>query len=820
MIRLFVIAVVLFVAAIVSAQTPSTPVKTPGTTVDVVGTTPLPGVNMDRNEVPAPVQAATASDIEKSGALDLSDFLNRNFAAVHINEMQDNPFQPDVNYRGYTASPLLGTPQGLSVYMDGVRLNQPFGDVVSWDLIPRVAISSTTLMPGSNPLFGLNTLGGALSLQTKDGRSNPGGRVTASIGGHARKALEFEYGGANAKGFSWYVAGNRFGEHGWRNNSRSDVRQEFGKFGWQRGKTDLKLTLAYANNVLAGNGLQEQRFLARDYASVYTKPDLTYNRSAFTNLNVQHTISSTLLLSGNVYYRDLRTRNFNADINDNSLDQSVYQPSAADRAALTAAGYTGFPTSGATVANTPFPFWRCIAQALQRDEPGEKCNGLLNQSHSTQHNFGTSGQLTWIGSTSGHPNQFTVGAGYDHSRVGFAQGSQLGYLNPDRTVTGVPAFGDGVTGGTVDGVPYDTRVDLRGFIHTQSVFATDTLTLAAPLHLTASGRYNRTTVHNRDLVRPGGVPGSLDSRNSYGRLNPSVGLTYDPSKTINLYVGYSEGSRAPTSIELGCADPNLPCKLPNAMAGDPPLKQVFARTWEGGLRAAVGGVNFSVGVFRADNHNDIQFVSSTQSGFGYFRNFGSTRREGVELGARGKVRMVTTGASYTFLAATYQSSETFNGSGNSSNDDGVIAVKPGNQIPLVPRHMAKVFADVQVTRALSFSVDAIAVSTALARGNENNRHQPDGSVYLGPGKSPGYAVVNLSSSYQLSKRVELVGLVNNLLNHRYYTAARLGATGFNDSGTFVARPLPSVGGNFPVVNATFLVPGAPALFRIETRFRF
>ena len=86
--------------------------------------------------------------------------------------MQSNPFQADINYRGYTASPLLGTPQGLSVYMDGVRLNQPFGDVVSWDLIPRLAIASTTLMPGSNPLFGLNTLGGALAIQTKDGRDH------------------------------------------------------------------------------------------------------------------------------------------------------------------------------------------------------------------------------------------------------------------------------------------------------------------------------------------------------------------------------------------------------------------------------------------------------------------------------------------------------------------------------------------------------------------------------------------------------------------------------------------------------------------------
>ena len=160
--------------------------------------------------------------------------------------MQGNPFQMDVSYRGYTASPLLGTPQGLSVYMDGVRMNQPFGDVVSWDLIPRAAISSMTLMPGSNPLFGLNTLGGALSVQTKDGRSDPGTSLQTTLGSNARRAVEFEHGGFNDKGLNWYVSGNLFNENGWRNDSPSDVRQLFSKLGWRSGATDLKLTLAHA----------------------------------------------------------------------------------------------------------------------------------------------------------------------------------------------------------------------------------------------------------------------------------------------------------------------------------------------------------------------------------------------------------------------------------------------------------------------------------------------------------------------------------------------------------------------------------------------
>ena len=192
--------------------------------VEVIAATPLPGVDLTLDQIPAPVQTALDADIDGSGALDIADFLNRRLTGVYVNEMQGNPFQPDVNYRGYTASPLLGTPQGLSVYMDGVRLNQPFGDVVSWDLIPRLAISTIALMPGSNPLFGLNTLGGALSMQTKDGRTQPGHRRCRRIyGSDARRAVEFEHGGSNATGLNWYVAGNLFAEDGWRDDSPSDV---------------------------------------------------------------------------------------------------------------------------------------------------------------------------------------------------------------------------------------------------------------------------------------------------------------------------------------------------------------------------------------------------------------------------------------------------------------------------------------------------------------------------------------------------------------------------------------------------------------------
>src|SRR5690349_16332249 len=222
-----------------AATQPASP-PSPGPTsaatfkVTVVGTTPLPGVEVEMDWLPAPIQVVTSRELEQSQALDVSNFLVRRVNGVFVNEIQNNPFQPDINYRGYTASPLLGTPQGLSVYMDGVRLNQPFGDVVSWDLIPRQAISTTTMMPGSNPLFGLNTLGGALAIQTKNGVTAPGTSVQAVYGSDVRRSLEFEHGGGKPTGLNWYAAGNLFKEDGWRDDSPSDVRQVFGKVGWQR----------------------------------------------------------------------------------------------------------------------------------------------------------------------------------------------------------------------------------------------------------------------------------------------------------------------------------------------------------------------------------------------------------------------------------------------------------------------------------------------------------------------------------------------------------------------------------------------------------
>ncbi|HYK59112.1 MAG TPA: TonB-dependent receptor [Bryobacteraceae bacterium] len=802
-------------------RTITLPVAGEATRVDVVATTPLPGTDLPLEQIPAPVQAATARDLDQSGALELSDFMQQRLEGVHINQNQENPYQPDLNYRGYTASPLLGTPEGISVYMDGVRQNQPFGDIVAWDLIPKVAISEVALMPGSNPLFGLNTLGGAVSVGTKDGRSQPGVTLQVSGGSFGRRAGEFEYGGSNAKGLSWYVAGNLFREDGWRAFSPSEVRQSFGKLGWQHGRTLVSLSFAYADNWLTGNGLQDTRVLAKNYSSVYTVPDITWNRSPSLNLSLRREVRTNFMISGNAYFRYIRADSTNGNLNPNSFDESLYNLSSADVAALTVAGYSGFPVSG-NATTEPFPYWRCIAQGLEKAEPIEKCTGLITNTYTKQHNYGLSGQAEWMP----RRQHIIVGAAWDRSSLTFQQGSQFGYLNSDGvSITPIGAFLDGST--NQNGVPVDTRVGLRGRINTPSLYGTDSIA-AGKWAFTVSGRYNRTSINNTDLLPPaaGGVRGSLNGDYVFERFNPSAGLTYSPSGRFSVYFNYSEASRAPTAIELGCADPNFPCNLPNALVSDPPLKQVVTRTLEAGARGSFeGNLRWSAGWFRAENNNDLLFVASEQTGFGYFTNFGQTRREGVEASMSGHFRRLTLGGNYTYLSATYQSSQTINGGTNSSNDgglglDGDINVQPGDRIPLTPRNILKAFAEYQPHPRIVLSVDFDAVGRSYARGNENNADRPDGVYYLGPGFSPGYGVLNAGAQYQAQKHMRFFVQIDNLLNHRYYTAAQLGPTPYDNAGSFITRPFAPVDGNYPVRTTTFFAPGAPIGAWGGIRFKF
>jgi outer membrane receptor protein involved in Fe transport len=795
------------------------------TSVTVIASTPIGSLDLPLTDVPSPVQSISAKTIEDTNAMDLTEVLKRRMNGVYVNENQNNPFQPDVNYRGYTASPLVGSAVGLSVYLDGVRQNQPFGDVVSWDLIPRIAIQTTDLVPGSNPLYGLNTLGGAIVVQTKDGISNSGVSVSGYGGSYGRRAVDMEYGGSKAA-WNWFAAGTLFHEDGWRVQSPSSVKQSFAKLGYVHDDMAVWLSGGYAINDLLGNGTQDFRAIERGtglnhgYSSVYSVPDATDQHQPFLTLNVTESLGPHFTVNGNAYVRYTRSNTTNGDINDNSFDQSLYTLSAADKAALTKAGIP-FPSTPITPENTPFPYLRCIAQSLELDEPGEKCTGVVTDTVNRQHAYGVSGVVGW----SNAHHRLAVGAGWDGGSLTFQQTGQYGYLNTDGiSITRVGAFVDGST--NVDGVPQDNRVNLHSATRTPSVFFSDTINYGRWV-LNVGGRYNHVTVDNSDRLPPVSYRGTLTSLNTFQRFNPTAGVIYKTA-SLDAYFDYSESSRAPTSTELGCADPEFPCSLPNALVSDPALKQVVSRTFEFGVRRLDGRVRWNAGYFHAGNDDDLLFVASETTGYGYFRNFGRTERQGVEAGLAIHTSKVDAGAGYTFLQATYQSAETIESDGNSSNSNalsglrgvtegGLITIVPGDHIPQVPQQMMKLFADYHPLRRLFIDADLNLIGGSYVRGNENNLHQPDGVYYLGKGTTPGYGVVNLGVRYKFSPHYEMFAEINNLLNRQYYTAGQLASTPYDDAGKFTARPFPpypaTPGGDvmYPLRSSTFVAPGAPVI---------
>lgn len=731
--------------------------------ITVIGNTPLQGLGLPVNQIPANVQTADAADMQRQQTLDLADYLNNNFSGINVSESADNPFQLDINYHGFTASPLLGTPEGLSVYVDGVRVNESFGDTVNWDLIPQSAISTVTLVSGSNPIFGLNTLGGALSVRTKSGHDNPGTEFEAYGGSFGRRSFRAETGG-EAGNFDYFLAGTYFDETGWRDMSPTKVYQAFGKVGWQNDETDIDLSYTYADTRLYGNGAAPLSMLDYRREVSYT-PDFTQNLLNFVNLTGTQFLSSHLLLSANLYYRRLITGSDNGNINDSYLSGD----------------YSGPPVDCAAPAASRAGLAFCSA--------GQNAASRLNQRTA---GFGV--QLTDSQDLFGWKNQAIFGADYDDSRDSFAQASQYGPLTPDRQPID-----------EINPLNNETVISLSGRNEISGVYLTDTLSPSKRLHLTASLRYNRNTetLNGYSVDTDVGDVGSgfdvaspLTGDHTFSRINPAFGFTVTPTDASTFYADYNEASRAPTVIELGCANPAAPCGLPNDFASDPDLEQVVARTVEVGLRGNLAGQRlvWSADAFHTVNRNDIQFVA-TATNQGYFKNVGNTRRQGLDLSLGGNQGGLKWHLAYSFVDATFQSTFEVNAASNSTADaDGNILVRPGDRIPLISRHTGRLVLEYELNEKWDAGGNVVVASGSFLHGNENNANRAgstngQGAFIEGTGWIPGYAVMNLQGTYHITKRAEVFARLVNVFDREYATAGFLTTNSFNANGSF--RPDPN-----------------------------
>ena len=722
--------------------------------VDVIQQAPLPGFGVPRALYPGNAQQAGEAARREAGAPTLPEFMNRRLQGVATSDVQGSPFQVDLSYRGQRLSPTLGTPQGLSLYLDGVRMNQPFGDVVNWDLLPDAAIADLVLVPGSNPLYGLNTLAGALVLTTKSGWTHPGGAVEFSVGSGQRKRVDFSQGTRAADGTHFFAAATAFDENGWRDRSPGKLAQVFLKGGRVQDDSDWSVSLLVAGSKLTGNGLLNESLAAVDWRAVYTTPDRTRNSDALLTVQGSRYFDADTSVSGQAW---LRGGGRDGSTGDVSEDWPQWL-----------AGCSADPATPA------------CSDPLDPGFAGEAAT--FNRSRSRQQEAGLA--LQWNARRGSH--QFVVGTELAASRLQHDQFSEPAVFDATRNAVPVPGAGE------------THEVSLRGRTTRFALFASDVFALSPATQLTPSLRWNLVQVRN-DLGQP--APATRESFR-YNRLNPALGVTHVASDRLTLFASASQGNRVPTALELGCADPARPCTLPTGLQADPFLRQVVSRTIEAGLRGRLGArTQWSAALFRTDNRDDILFARSGVSQAGFFTNVDRTRRQGVELASTGREGAVDWMVSYSALSATYQSSGVL--PGPLSTDAQPNTFSPGTRIAGLPRQLFKLALDWRALPSLRLGLDWLVAGDQAVGGNESGT-RPE------LGRLAGHALANVRASWQFAAGWEAWLRVNNVFDRRYANSASGNLDLFPAGQPVQAGAEPAA--------ARFIAPGAPRTVGIGVRY--
>ncbi|MYH31290.1 MAG: TonB-dependent receptor [Acidobacteria bacterium] len=763
--------------------------------VDVVGVTPLPGVGVDRDRVAAPITVIDGSEFADRGAASMADALNERLGAVTLEGMTTNLFQPTLRFRGFTASPLLGLPQGIAVYQNGVRINEPFGDTVQFDLMPQFALDRVQLSAGSDPTYGLNALGGALALDLKNGFDNSGFGGEFSGGSFGRLTTTAEY-GANTGPWAFYGGVTHFTEDGWRVESPSEVTQAFADVGYRDGGVDAGISVTYADTLLTGNAAAPVELLDISRSAVFTFPDQTENRLGFVQGRANVAASDVWSVQITGYYRDLDRRTLNGDEAEFGACEDDALPAGAPEGTLcVGADYDDDDDHGHADDHghdhadedadddhhadddddddhghdddddhdeeeeaTPLVDLVSGRFITLLDAAGD---GAYNRTTTLAQGYGATVQATATTGAGSRENVFVLGVSADLADVAFESSSEPGSLTADRGVLGSGLLTSlyGLGGDDLFNTKLETANTAFG------LYISDTLSLSEQFHVTVSGRYNRAGIDIVDLLGT-----SLNGSHTFGRFNPAVGAVFQADENTSFFARYSESNRAPTAAELSCADPAEPCRVPNAFVADPPLEQAVARSFDMGVRgrwrAAAGRGEWSVAAYRTRIDDDILFIASPELiGTGYFQNAGATARSGLDVELSGGFARTGWYLSYGLVDATFESSlmlpsdEEVN---DAATDEGV-AVAPGDRLPGIPRHSLKLGVRQDLTDAWDLALEAVVSSSRFFLGDEGNDQVP----------LEGYGVVNLRSAYRFDNGVELFARVENLLDARYATSGVL-----------------------------------------------
>jgi iron complex outermembrane recepter protein len=716
-------------------------------TIEVVATTPL-GTGANTLNVPSETQSISAQEIENLNQPTLQDALARRTPGVSVTDEIGSPLSESVDFRGETATPVPGTPEGLAVYMNGVRINESYGDVVNWDLIPPSAISDAQIVTG-NPVFGLNALAGAVVMNMKNGFTWQGTEINLQ-GGMDYSAQGYAEYGITKGNWAYYVDIDGLRTNGFRYFGQSDAERAYGDIGYRAEGNEVHLSMTGGADSLGVAGTTPLELAEQNPWAVFTTPQTTRTTAEMITLSDESHITPTLTFAGNTYFRSYAQAHHDGNVSD---FYSCANPDVCN--------------NGSVVPGLPDPLG---GNPADDGQPLGEIDSNWTRTLST----GATGQLTDIDKILGHNNTITAGVSVDHGWTHFTGSSTLATLPPDFVVP----WSDE----TIDEPVYDVSpANLDAQNTYVGVYVLDTFDITDRLSIHAGARFNDAQIELTDLT---GTNPNLNANDNFNRINPVVGATFKITPDIAAYASYSEANRAPTPLELGCSSPTQPCMIDNFLVADPPLQQIVARTVEAGFKGsnAIGGpipgrLDWSIAGYRTENQNDIYSVPSQQViGFGYYVNAGDTLRQGVDLGATYTTDKWDAYANYSYIEAIFLTPVQL-ASPNNPNDnctdsagDSVECVVPGDNLPGIPRHKFKIGFDYEVLPNWKVGADVVYRSSQYYFGDEINSLPP----------ISGFATLNLRTSYQINKNVQIFGLINNALDYRGATYGTLWET---DSST-------------------------------------
>ena len=776
--------------------------------VNVISVTPVQGSGVSLDRIPSNIQTINNEDLDDNNFFSVTESLNKKTAGVSISNLNSSPMQNDINFRGYVAGPLLGTAQALAVYQNGMRVNESFGEVVQWDLIPEFAISNMQLFPGGDPIFGQNAIGGAISMQMKNGFNFDGGQTQLAGGSFKRTNDILEY-GTSFGNYGLYVGANFNYDLGYRDHSESYLENFYSDFRYRSYKTEIFINIGQAYTDLNGNGALPLTLMdmeGRD--AVYTYPDNTHNKNYYFMVGGNHFVNDNLSLQANTYYRHMERRAYNGDeFEGKDCGPSFDGTTGTTNNLLCGEFESASAGDGVQILDVSGNSINYAALGLEYGDENEvESIGAINRSNTKSNTFGFALQSSYDSNFMNKFNTLITGLSYDYSHNSFGSSTELAILQGDRGVVGT-----GVLLSTDAEGEEQFITNLEAMTHNLGVYGSNIMDLDDTTSLNISARWNWASLKMDDQNGT-----ALEGHHFFWRINPGIGIT----KKINdmtVFASYKESSRTPSVAELSCADPNAPCRLPNSFQADPPLDQVVNRNIELGVRGNNGygllGMNheidWSLNAFAGRNYNDIIFIGGNKVGTGYFRNVGNTQRLGTEFVINGKLgQKLQWFAKYAYVRATFETSQRISSVGHPTNtyddddfDDNElreafqIQVGRGDAIPGISPHVGRVGMDYELNKNLFVGFDVEANSAQFYRGDEDNSANK---------KVPGYFLLNLSSNYTINSpltdgNITFFANIKNLLDENFETGgifAENEVSGTGKSGTFVTpgQPLTVFGG--------------------------